>query len=201
VAGPRRTRHRARLSCPNPGLLVSPRPHPIRSSIRPPRRRRPDPRLIRKHDQTPPPPRRRPPPQPSALDDRIQPREHPSSNARLHNPTPPRRQNPTRSHPLPQTHHRQIHLPKTRNHELTQPIEASIRVPQAALLDHRGNTRSAQSRGKGRHRGWVSIRVRLRRALLDHRVPSARYSSAGAHRGRPTRRPGSVRGVELELGG
>ena len=120
----RRTHHRrATLH-----RLVTPRPLPQRSSLRPPRRRRPTRSVPRTEHPPPPQPPRRPPTQPRAAHHRRHPQPllppHPGPHRQTNRP----RQNPPRSPTLPQTLHRPPDLPPPptpQNQHLTN-IEASF---------------------------------------------------------------------------
>ena len=120
----RRTRHRRA----NLHRLVTPRPLPQRSSLRPPRRRRPTRSILGAEHPPPPQPPRRPPTQPSAAHHRRHPQPLLPPHPGLHRQTNRRRQNPPRSPTLPQTLHRPPDLPPPptpQNQHLTN-IEASF---------------------------------------------------------------------------
>ena len=118
------TRHRRA----NLHRLVTPRPRPQRSSIRPPRRRRPTRSVLRAKHPPPPQPPRRPPTQPRPAHHRRHPQPLLPPHPGLHRQTNRRRQNPPRSPTLPQTLHRPPDLPPAptpQNQHLTN-IEASF---------------------------------------------------------------------------
>jgi hypothetical protein len=83
---------------------------PQRRLLRPPRRDRPDPRQLRQHHPPSPAPRRGPATQPSDPHHRALPRTHRPHHPRLPRTQTRRRQDQTRSHPLPQTPPRSPHL-------------------------------------------------------------------------------------------
>ena len=121
-------RRRARHRRANLHRLVTPRPLPQRSSIRPPRRRRPTRSVLRAKHPPPPQPPRRPPTQPRAAHHRRHPQPLLPTHPGLHRQTNRRRQNPPRSPTLPQTLHRPPDLPPPptpQNQHLTN-IEASF---------------------------------------------------------------------------
>ena len=120
----RRTHHRRA----NLHRLVTPRPLPQRSSLRPPRRRRPTRSVLRAKHPPPPQPPRRPPTQPSTAHHRRNPQPLLPPHPGLHHQTNRRRQNPPKSPTLPQTLHRPPDLPPPptpQNQHLTN-IEASF---------------------------------------------------------------------------
>ena len=86
---------------------------PLRSRLRTPRRRRPDPRLQRPNHPAPAQPRRRPPTQPRAAHRRPPPPPTRPRDQGLHRPTHRRRQNPPRRHPPAQALPRPPPLPAT----------------------------------------------------------------------------------------
>jgi hypothetical protein len=109
-------------------LLVTLRPSPQRGRLRPSRRRRPDPGLIRSDDPLPARPLRRPQAQQNPAPDHRHPPTRAPADDRLHQPTRPRRENPPRSNALPQALPRPPPLPPTRaptTDNLTE-IEASL---------------------------------------------------------------------------
>ncbi len=125
---PRPARRRTTRRRPARPFVVTPRPHPIRSRLRPTRRHRTHPRLLRPDDPPPPRPQRRPQTQPRPPPHPRHPQTHTPTDQDLHRATHPGRQNPTRSNPLPQALPRPQPLPPTRtrtaNRHLTN-IEAS----------------------------------------------------------------------------
>ena len=125
----RRRTSRRRTTRP---LLVTPRTHPLRSRLRQTRRRRTNPRILRPDDPLPPRPLRRPQTQPRTAHDPRHPQTHTPAHDRLHRTPPHRRQDPTRSKPLPQALPRPQPLPPTRtpatDRDLTN-IEASLAKP------------------------------------------------------------------------
>ena len=126
---PRPARRRAAPRGPGRALLVTQRPDQKRGSVRPPRRRRPDPRLLRTNDPLPPRPQRRPTTQPSPAPDPRHPTSNPSAHDRLHRTAHQRRQDPPRSQPLPQALPRPQPLPTPRERNPTgrlTNIEASL---------------------------------------------------------------------------
>jgi transposase len=98
--------------------LVPPRPTPLRSLLRPPRRRRTRPRLKRPNDPTQTQPRRRPPTQPRPPHHRPPPPPTRPRHEGLHRQADRRRQNPPRRHPPPQALPRPPPLPATRTEPL-----------------------------------------------------------------------------------
>jgi Transposase len=140
-------------------LLVAPRPDQKRSRLRTPRRLRPDPRLIRPDSPLPTRPKRRLATQPrTAHDPRHAPTNSPA-NDRLHQPTHTRRQEPTRSKPLPRGIPRPQPLPTPRtpaNDRLTF-IEASLAQakqppPACVAVGNRSGSCRARSSASRRHR-------------------------------------------------
>ena len=108
-----------------------------RSRLRPARRRSTDPRLLRPDDPLPARPIRRPQTQPRPAHDPRHTQTHTPRHDRLHRTPPPRRQNPTRSKPLPQALPRPQPLPapraRTTNDHLTD-IEASLAQASVGLF-------------------------------------------------------------------
>ena len=127
TARPARRRARHRRAALH--RLVTPRPLAQRSSLRPPRRRRPTRSVLGAEHPPPPQPPRRPPTQPSTAHHRRHPQPLLPPHPGLHRQTNRRRQNPPRSPTLPQTLHRPPDLPPPptpQNQHLTN-IEARIR--------------------------------------------------------------------------
>ena len=115
-AAARRARRRPDRRCTTDRRLVTPRPAPLRSLLRPPRRRRTHPRLKRPNQPAPAQPRRRPPTQPRPPHDR---------------PAPP----PTR--PSDQGLHRATHR-RRQEHAATPPASSSATSP-ATSTDYSNN--------------------------------------------------------------
>src|SRR6266566_5388274 len=113
-------------------LLVTPRTDHLRGGLRTPRRRSTDPRLVRADDPLPARPKRRPQTQPSTTHDPRHPQTLTPRDDRLHRTTHSRRQDTTRSNPLPQALPRPQPLPPTRTRTATgdlTDIEASLAQP------------------------------------------------------------------------
>src|SRR5437660_6283145 len=129
TATTRAARRRTARRRPTRPLLVTSRPHQSGSRLRTPRRRRPDPRLLRPDRPLPARPKRRPQTQPRAPHDPCHPQTPPPADDRLHRTPTHRRQDTTRSKPLPQALPRPQPLPPTRtrtaDRDLTN-IEASL---------------------------------------------------------------------------
>src|SRR6266540_3129118 len=120
-------RRRADHRRPTPRLLVPPRPPPIRSRLRTPRRRSPDPLQLRQNHPPPPRPRRRPPTQPRPPHNRARAPPRRPTHDRLRPTSNQRRQDRTRSDSLAQALQRPQPLPTNGAHQprrLTN-IEAS----------------------------------------------------------------------------
>src|SRR5206468_1960825 len=130
-------------------LLVAPRTDHLRSSLRTTRRRSPDPRLLRPNDPLPPRPKRRPQTQPRTTHDSRHTQTLTPRHDRLHRPTPPRRQDTTRSQPLPQALPRPQPLPATRTRtardDLTNIEAALAQVTVGSLERHAIGTGSRAS--------------------------------------------------------
>ena len=132
--------------------LVTPRPRPLRSSLRTPRRRRTAPRLERTHHPPPPQPRRRPPTQPRP------PHRHPPPpparprNQRLHRPPRRRRQDQPRSHPPAQALPRPPPLPRNQQRGADDDLTVigasfpSLAHPSAYSLEMDAHTACLQTR-------------------------------------------------------
>ena len=124
-------------------LLVTPRPDQLRGRLRTARRRRTDPRLLRPNDPLPPRPQRRPQTQPRTAHDPRHTQTLTPRHDRLHRTTHPRRQDTTRSKPLPQALPRPQPLPATRTRSATGRLdrhrsiagasERSVRRPDRRL--------------------------------------------------------------------
>jgi hypothetical protein len=143
VARPARYRTAARR--PAPALLVTPRAPQKRSGLRPPRRGRPDPRLLWPNHPPPPRPQRRPETQPHPPPDHRHSPPLAPAHDRLHPPQNPRRQEPPRSNPLPQALPRPQPLPAPREpatNDLTN-IEASLAQPTRLTPEPRLSIRSS----------------------------------------------------------
>ena len=108
----RRARRRPDRRRPADRQLVAQRPRPLRSSLRPARRRRTDPRLLRPNDPAQAQPRRRPPTQPRPPHRHPPPAPARPRHQRLHRTTRRRRQNPQRRRPAPQALPRPPPLPR-----------------------------------------------------------------------------------------
>src|SRR5439155_11838538 len=110
-------------------LLVAPRTDQLRGGLRTPRRRSPDPRLLRANHPLPPRPIRRPQTQPRTAHDHRHTETLTPRHDRLHKATHPRGQDQTRGKPLPQALPRPQPLPPTRTRSATghlTNIEASL---------------------------------------------------------------------------
>jgi hypothetical protein len=126
------TRNRPTARRPDRALPVTPRPPRQRGRLRPARRRRANPRLVRPDDPLPTRPQRRQTTQPRTPPDRPHPTPNTPTDHRLHRASRPRRKQPPRGHPLPQALPRPHPLPTPRtptSDDLTN-IEAS---PHAAV--------------------------------------------------------------------
>src|SRR6266511_5519008 len=110
----RRGRHRTRRRRTADRRLVTPRPPPLRSLLRPPRRRRTRPCLKRPNPTTPTQPRRRQTTQPRPTHHRVAPPAARSRDPRLHRPPHRRRQEQTRRHAATEALPRPPPLPTTR---------------------------------------------------------------------------------------
>ena len=137
-----------------------------RSRLRPARRRSPDPRLLRPNHPLPPRPQRRPQTQPRPPPDPRHPETLTPRNDRLHPTTPPRRQDTTRSKPLPQALPRPQPLPPTRKRTATghlTNIEASLGQPKAYgsvySSAHQSRWPSTSSRGSSPRLGAPMTRI------------------------------------------
>ena len=129
AAAARPTRRRSARRRSTRPLLVTPRTDHLRGSLRAARRRSADPRLLRADDPLPARPKRRPQTQPRTAHDPRHPQTLTPRHDRLHPATPPRRQDTTRSKPLPQALPRPQPLPATRTRNTTghlTDIEASL---------------------------------------------------------------------------
>ncbi len=169
AAAPRRRTARRRSARP---LVVTPRTNQLRGGLRATGRRSADTRFLRTNNPLPPRLKRRPQTQPRTAHDPRHTKALTPSDDRPHRTTPPRRQNTTRSKPLPQALPRPQPLPPPRTRtaagHLTD-IEASlaqsrcspsrrVRTSPAALsAAHEAATRRALARG------WRSPQLRLRR--------------------------------------
>lgn len=94
-----------------PHRVVPPGTHPIRVRLRQPRRREPDPGLLRQHGPPPHQPRRRPAPEPRAAHGRRHPHAHGPPHPRLRRTPKRRRTHPPRDPPKPQALPRPRDLP------------------------------------------------------------------------------------------
>jgi hypothetical protein len=143
TAATRTARRRTARRCTTRALLVTPRADRLRGSLRTARRRSADPGLLRPDDPLPARPKRRPKAQPRTAHDPRHPQTLTPRHDRLHQPTHPRRQDTTRSQPLPQALPRPQPLPTPRaraNDHLTfieaSPRRSSPARSRAAQLDH-----------------------------------------------------------------
>src|SRR3984893_2950102 len=167
AAAPRPARRWTARRRPARALLVTPWPHPIGSSLRTARRRRPDPSLIRTDRPIPARPKRRPQTEPRTAHDPRHPETRTPANNRLHPTTHARRQNTTRSQPLPQALPRPQPLPPTRTRTATDnltDIEASV----AHLTDCPDSDGTAGTAKPGV--GWAT-------SLAIRRFPAQGYST------------------------
>src|SRR5215213_7383466 len=108
--------------------MVPSRTGPVRSRIRQPRRREPDPGLVWKHRPPPDQPRRRPPVEPRPTHGRGNPHAHGPRHTRLRRETNRRRTHPPRDPPLPQALPCPPDLP---------PPQRRLRHPPGGLTKHR----------------------------------------------------------------
>src|SRR5206468_10132842 len=123
-----------------PPVLVTPRPNRVGSRVRTPRRRSTDTGLLRPDHPLPPRPERRPKTQPCTTHDPRHTETLTPRHDRLHPTATPRRQDTTRSKPLPQALPRPQPLPTPRTRTATgdlTDIEASL--AQATLWNRPGN--------------------------------------------------------------
>ncbi len=149
TAAARPARRRTARRCPTRPLLVTPGPHRIGSRLRATRRRSADPRLLRSDDPLPTRPIRRPQTQPRAAHDPRHTETLTPRDDRLHRTTPPRRQDPTRSKPLPQALPRPQPLPPPRTRPpLPLDRHRSIAGPAHDLRDGACANASPRSRGR-----------------------------------------------------
>src|SRR5262249_1808516 len=138
--------------------------------LRPPRRRRPDPRLLRPRPPPPARPRRRSAAQPRAARDHRQPPQEPPADDQLHRAQDPRGQERARGDPLPQALPRPPPLPRARGRPdggLTL-IEASPKLLSGMVTE--GRTQSADhgmlatiAMGPDPHRGSSGVSSRRAR--------------------------------------
>src|SRR5207245_8373447 len=98
-AAARPARRRTARRRTTPALLVAPRTDQLRSSLRTPRRRSPDPRLLQPNNPSPARPKRRPQTQPRPAHDPRHTQTLTPRHDHLHRTTPPRRQATTASQP------------------------------------------------------------------------------------------------------